>query len=196
MASTHSRSARGEAADAITCRAAESASDRSAVIKGEFTSDTVFDVVRSENGFTLRPVPLDPPVHKVFPDDEPESDEVPGDERRFVALDGDRVCGYVDTAYEPWNRRLTIVDIEVAGPYQGRGIGRTLMDHAVERARECGAGHVWLEVTNINGPAVRAYQRMGFGFCGLDTTLYSGTASEGETALYMSLPLAPSSDRT
>lgn len=197
VASTHSRSTRGAAAEAITYRAAESESDRSAVIKGEFTSDTVFEVVRSEYGFTLRPVPLDPPVHKVFPDDEPESDEVPGDsgdERRFVALDGDRVCGYVDTAYEPWNRRLTIVDIEVAGPYQGRGIGRTLMHHAVERARECGAGHVWLEVTNINGPAVRAYQRMGFGFCGLDTTLYSGTASEGETALYMSLLLDPPSD--
>ncbi|MFK8844366.1 GNAT family N-acetyltransferase [Streptomyces sp. Ac-502] len=189
MASTHSRSARGEAAEAITYRAAESERDRSAVIKGEFTSDTVFEVVRSEHGFTLRPVPLDPPVHKVFPDDESESDEATGDERRFVALDGDHVCGYVDTAYEPWNRRLTIVDIEVAGPYQGRGIGRTLMRYAVERARECGAGHVWLEVTNVNGPAVRAYQRMGFGFCGLDTTLYSGTASEGETALFMSLPL-------
>ncbi len=189
VASTHSRSARGEATEAITCRAAESDSDRSAVIKGEFTSDTAFEVVRTEEGFTLRPVPLDPPVHKVFPDDEPEKDEVSDGERRFVALDGDRVCGYVDTAYEPWNRRLTIADIEVAGPYQGRGIGRRLMEHAVERARECGAGHVWLEVTNINGPAVRAYQRMGFDFCGLDTTLYNGTASEGETALFMSLPL-------
>ncbi len=88
-------------AEAITCRVAESESDRSAVIKGEFTSDTAFEVVRSEDGFTLRPVPLDPPVHKVFPDDEPENDEVSDGERRFVALDGDRVCGYVDTAYEP-----------------------------------------------------------------------------------------------
>ncbi|WP_435835286.1 GNAT family N-acetyltransferase [Streptomyces albus] len=174
------------AVGAITYRVAESERDRSAVIKGEFSSDTVFEVVCSEEGFSIRPTRLDAPVHKVFPDDEPADEEASGDRRRFVALDGDHVCGYADTEYEPWNRRLTIADIEVAGPYQGRGIGRALMDHAIDWARSRGAGHVWLEVTNINAPAIRAYQRMGFTFCGLDTSLYSGTESEGETALFMS----------
>jgi len=172
----------------ITYCAAKSERDRSAVIRGEFTSDTLLEVIRSDDGFVLRPLQLDPPVHKVFPDDEPENDEDSEDDegnRRFVALDGDLVCGYVDTSYEPWNRRLTIADIEVARPYQGRGIGRALMDRAVGWARECGAGQVWLEVTNLNAPAVRAYQRMGFTLCGLDTSLYHGTESEGETALFM-----------
>ncbi|MFJ3903021.1 GNAT family N-acetyltransferase [Streptomyces sp. NPDC090025] len=184
-----------EPSSAVTYRVAASEKDRSAVIRGEFTSDTVFDVAASDSGFTLRPTRLDPPVHKVFPDDEPEAgteagaDEGSEGARRFVALDGELVCGYVDTTYEPWNRRLVIADIEVAAPYRSRGIGRALMRHAIGRARECGAGHVWLEVTNINAPAIRAYQRMGFAFCGLDTTLYNGTASEGETALFMSLAL-------
>ncbi|MFB7915772.1 GNAT family N-acetyltransferase [Streptomyces sp. NPDC056061] len=173
--------------DDITCRAAESERDKSAVIKGEFVSGAVFEVAVSESGFSLRLAELDPPVHKVFPDEEPEHAEVAEGGRRFVALDRDRVCGYVDTEYEPWNRRLTIADIEVAGPYRGRGIGRALMNHAIDWARECGAGHVWLEVTNINVPAIRAYERMGFVLCGLDTSLYSGTESDGETALYMSL---------
>ncbi|MFJ9113080.1 GNAT family N-acetyltransferase [Streptomyces sp. NPDC102283] len=181
-----SGSAGREAVEAITYRVAESEGDRSAVIKGEFSSDTVFEVVGSGSGFTIRPTRLDPPVHKVFPDDEPEGDRASEGKRRFIALDSDRVCGYVDTEYEPWNRRLLIADIEVAGPYQGRGIGRTLMSHAIDWARACDAGHVWLEVTNINAPAIRVYQRMGFTFCGLDTSLYSGTESEGETALYMS----------
>ncbi|MET9365343.1 GNAT family N-acetyltransferase [Streptomyces sp. NPDC006632] len=175
------------ATEAITYRVAESESDKSAVIKGEFSSDTVFEVVESGGGgFSIRPVRLDLPMRKVFPDDEPEGGEASAGERRFVALDGDRTCGYVDTEYEPWNRRLVIADIEVAGPYRGRGIGRTLMSHAIDWARACGAGHVWLEVTNVNAPAIRAYQRMGFAFCGLDTSLYSGTESEGETALFMS----------
>ncbi|MER5361648.1 GNAT family N-acetyltransferase [Streptomyces sp. NPDC002785] len=186
MTSPDSRSAERKPAKVITYRVVKSERDKSAVIKGEFSSDTVFEVVGSNDGFTIRPARLDPPVHKVFPDDEPEPDETSEGERRFVALDGELVCGYVDTEYEPWNRRLIIADIEVAGPYQGRGIGRTLMNHAIDWARECGAGHVWLEVTNINAPAIRAYQRMGFTFCGLDTSLYSGTESEGETALYMS----------
>ncbi len=96
------------------------------------------------------------------------------------------MCGYVDTEYEPWNRRLVVADIEVAGPWQGRGIG----PRADEPRRRAGAGvragHVWLEVTNINAPAIRAYRRMGFAFCGLDTTLYRGTASEGDGAVHES----------
>ncbi|MFD6464606.1 GNAT family N-acetyltransferase [Streptomyces goshikiensis] len=189
MISSDRGPAEHEAAGTITYRVAESERDKSFVIKGGFSSDTVFEVVGSEGGFTIRAARLDPPVHKVFPDDEPEAeaDESSGSERRFVALDGELVCGYVDTEYAPWNRRLIIADIQVASPYKGRGIGRTLMSHAIGCARERGAGHVWLEVTNINAPAIRAYQRMGFTFCGLDTSLYSGTESEGETALYMSL---------
>ncbi|MEU5398125.1 GNAT family N-acetyltransferase [Streptomyces sp. NPDC005963] len=187
MISSDRGTAERGAAEAITYRVAESERDRSAVLKGDFISKTVFKVVGSEGGFTIRPARLDPPVHKVFPDGEPEDDEASEGRRRFVALDGELVCGYVDTEYEPWNRRLIIADIEVAGPYRGRGIGRTLMSCAISWAQECGAGHVWLEVTNINAPAIRAYQRMGFTFCGLDTSLYSGTESEGETALFMSL---------
>ncbi len=188
VTTSDSASDAGGAAGAVTVRAAVDERERSAVIRGEFRSDTVYDVTVSESGFDLSPRPLDPPVHKVFPDDEPAG-EGPGNGHRIVAVAGERVCGYVDTEYEPWNRRLVVADIEVAGPWQGRGIGRALMSHAVERARACGAGHVWLEVTNINAPAIRAYRRMGFAFCGLDTTLYRGTASEGETALFMSLPL-------
>ncbi|WP_406637938.1 GNAT family N-acetyltransferase [Amycolatopsis sp. WGS_07] len=187
MTASDRRPAEPGAADDITYRVAENEREKSAVIKGEFISDTVFEVAGSESGFTLRPSKLDPPVHKVFPVDEPGEDaETAEGKRRFVALDGELVCGYVDTDYEPWNRRLTIADIEVASPYRGRGIGRALMNHAVDWARKRGAGHVWLEVTNINAPAVRAYQRMGFALCGMDTSLYHGTESEGETALFMS----------
>ncbi|WP_199443494.1 hypothetical protein [Umezawaea beigongshangensis] len=70
-----------------TCRAAESARDGSAVIGGEVSPDTVFDVVASEGDFTVRPTGLDPPVRKVFPDDESGVDETPETARRFVALD-------------------------------------------------------------------------------------------------------------
>ncbi|MFD5393857.1 GNAT family N-acetyltransferase [Streptomyces sp. NPDC127097] len=159
-----------------------------AAIDGSFTTDTIFEVTLTKDGFTMRPVQLATPIHKVFPDDEPEDEtdeEGPDDERTIVAVDRDEVCGFIVTEYSPWNRRLTIADIEVAATHRGRGVGRTLMDHALEHAGECGAGHLWLEVTNVNAPAIRAYQRMGFAFCGLDTSLYEGTESAGETALYM-----------
>lgn len=63
------------------------------------------------------------------------------------------------------------------------------MDHAVEFARACGAGHLWLEVTNVNAPAFHAYRRMGFRFCGPDTALYDGAPASGEQALSMAMAL-------
>ncbi|CAL9561181.1 GNAT family N-acetyltransferase [Streptomyces sp. enrichment culture] len=171
-------------------------------IDGSFTTRTVFEVEAREDGFALREVAVDPPLTKVFPDDDPESaggdageDGEDGDgggrRRVYVAVGPDReIAGYVAVAHAPWNRRLVVEDIEVAPAHRGRGVGRALMECAVAYARERGAGHLWLEVSNINAPAVHAYRRMGFALCGLDTTLYEGTASEGERALYMAMPCA------
>ncbi|MGW1864776.1 GNAT family N-acetyltransferase [Streptomyces mauvecolor] len=162
-------------------------------LDGSFTTSTVFEVSVSQHGFALREIPVDPPLTKAFPDDEPDDDDDDDDEdsgsRTFVAVGTDgRLAGFVAVSYSPWNRRLIVEDIEVAPRHRGRGVGRALMGRAVEFARECGAGHVWLEVTNVNAPAIHAYRRIGFAFCGLDTTLYADTASDGEQALYMSMP--------
>ena len=39
--------------------------------------------------------------------------------------------------------------------------------------------------TNLNLPGVQAYERLGFHLCGLDTSLYDATPSEGEVALFL-----------
>lgn len=168
--------------------------DRKAIeaIDGSFTTRTVFHVAVAEDRFALREVTVDPPIHKVFPPEDTDEGDSAGEDanrRTFVAVAEDgRPAGCCAVSYAPWNRRLTIENIEVAPDHRGRGVGRALVEHAVEFARERGAGHVWLEVTNINAPAIHAYRRMGFAFCGLDTALYDSTPSEGEQALYMSRP--------
>ncbi|MEU1675288.1 GNAT family N-acetyltransferase [Streptomyces roseifaciens] len=156
-------------------------------IDNSFTTPTVLEVSASGEGFSLRETPVDPPLRKVYPDE----DEEDGDEEThvIVALDGDALCGAVTLTHSAWNDRLVIADIRVAPGHRGRGIGPGLMEHALAHGRERGARTAWLEVTNVNAPAVRAYRRMGFALCGLDTSLYLGTASEGETALFMSRPL-------
>ncbi|MEV5508528.1 GNAT family N-acetyltransferase [Streptomyces orinoci] len=157
-------------------------------LDGSFTTGTVFQVTVTEGGFTLRELPVDPPLTKVFPEDTPDGDnEDDPDSRTFVAEGpAGGLAGFVTVSYSAWNRRLTIEDIEIAPEHRGRGVGRALMGLAADFAHERGAGHLWLEVTNVNAPAIHAYRRMGFTFCGLDTTLYGGTASQGEQALYMS----------
>ncbi|MGZ9929336.1 GNAT family N-acetyltransferase [Streptomyces sp. NC-S4] len=192
--------ARGSA-DAIVYRLARP-EDAGAIeaLDSSFTTTTVFEVSDPGSGdgagfgFLLREVPVDPPVHKVFPPEEHDEQVFGGgkdsdaDARTFVALDGDLLCGFAAVGYAPWNRRLTIEDIEVSPGHRGRGIGRALMDRAERFARERGAEHLWLEVSSVNAPAVHAYLRMGFTFCGLDTALYGGTPAAGEQALYMSRP--------
>ncbi|MFD7032313.1 GNAT family N-acetyltransferase [Streptomyces sp. NPDC059917] len=160
-------------------------------LDGSFTTASVFRVAVTADGFALREVPVDPPLTKVFPEDDGsgEEDGAQDGDHTVVAIGADgALAGFVTVSYNPWNRRLTIEDIEVAPEHRGRGVGRALMGRARDVAAEHGAGHVWLEVTNVNAPAVHAYRRMGFAFCGLDTALYLGTESEGEHALYMSAP--------
>ncbi|MEV8475340.1 GNAT family N-acetyltransferase [Streptomyces sp. NPDC051173] len=169
----------------VTYRAATSEDrKRAEAIDNSFTTDTVLEVTATDAEFRVTPVPVDPPVHKVYPDDEDETD---GEEHVIVAIDteGD-VCGAITLAYATWNCRLHIADLRVSPPHRGRGIGTALMERALTHGRDLAARTAWLEVTNVNAPAVRAYRRLGFALCGLDTSLYVGTESEGEVALFMS----------
>lgn len=144
----------------------------------------------SANGFTLNEKSVSFSIVKKFPlgdDTEVEDEE---ESARFVAVDaGGNPCGFIDLVFEAWNRRVVIADLELSPQYRRRGVGRQLVGLAADYGRELNARTLWLEVTNINAPAIRAYLRMGFKFCGLDTSLYRGTASEGEVAVFMSQDL-------
>lgn len=171
-------------------------SDQSALagLDDSFTTDYVYEVAAGDIGFGLRLVPVDPPLVKVFPDDGDAGETATGPDEagvhEIVAVDSDgSLRGFVAVAHERWNRRLVVRQITVDSAHRGRGIGGELMRRALAHGRAVGARTAWLEVASVNVPAVRAYRRMGFRLCGLDTTLYTGTASEGETALFMARPL-------
>ncbi|MFG2093913.1 GNAT family N-acetyltransferase [Streptomyces sp. NPDC048612] len=167
--------------------------DQIDALDDSFTTDTVYEVVAGDEGFALRSVFVDPPLVKVFPDDEDdegdEGDETDEGVHVEVAVDGGAVCGVVAVGVEEWHHRLVIHRIAVASTHRGQGVGAALMERACAYGSRLGARTAWLETTSVNVPAVRAYRRMGFALCGLDTTLYRGTPSEGETALFMSKEL-------
>jgi ribosomal protein S18 acetylase RimI-like enzyme len=101
-----------------------------------------------------------------------------------VALSEERAVGVVSTEYQAWNRRAIIWHLYVSVGRRRLGIGRRLVETALAAAREAGARTAWLETNNLNVPGVRAYERLGFRLCGLDTSLYDGTPAEGEVALF------------
>ncbi|MBI2434050.1 MAG: GNAT family N-acetyltransferase [Candidatus Hydrogenedentes bacterium] len=104
----------------------------------------------------------------------------------YVALVDGAVRGVIDVRFEAWNSRLIINHFYVDAPYRRQGIGRRLMECAMELGRSYGAGILWVETTNVNYPAVLAYRRLGFDLCGFDATFYEGTSAAGEFALFMS----------
>jgi ribosomal protein S18 acetylase RimI-like enzyme len=79
----------------------------------------------------------------------------------------------------------TIWDFYVDRPYRGNGIGRALMEHALQHGRERGAVTAWLETSNLNAPGVAVYRKLGFRICGFDLSLYRSTRSEDQFALFL-----------
>jgi ribosomal protein S18 acetylase RimI-like enzyme len=174
----------------IRIRAARLPDDAAAIerVDTSFTTDVVFEVDATGDGFSLRERRLPAPTAKRFPLDDVRSDERPWS-HGFVAEDGGACIGFAAAGLEPWNRRLVLWHLYVQPSARGRGVGRQLVERVVELARELGARHLWLETSNLNGPGVAAYRALGFTLTGIDVTLYDGTPAEGEVALFFSKPI-------
>lgn len=77
--------------------------------------------------------------------------------------------------------------IGVAPGQRGQGLGSVLLTAALSAASLAGACRLLLEVSEHNGPALRLYERHGFGVDGRRPGYYR----DGAAALLMSHPLAP-----
>ena len=151
-------------------------------------SDSVLEVTAGGDGFELTEVPVTPPVVKShdFLSELTEPHRVWS--HASVAVEGEQVIGFVSTFYQEWNRRQVLWGLYVDVDHRGRGVGRALMEVALDRGRQNGGRQLWLETQNTNVPAIRAYRAMGLALVGLDQTLYDGAVAH-ETALYFARPL-------
>ncbi len=86
----------------------------------------------------------------------------PLDPSGLVWLEGDEVIGNVSLRPASTPGGWMIGNVAVRADRRGRGIGRALMDAAVQMARERGGEWVGLEVRTDNEAAHRLYERMGF----------------------------------
>jgi len=87
------------------------------------------------------------------------------DNQVIVALLDGRVVGVLQLTFipglsQPW--RAQVENVRVDGEMRSLGIGRTLMEWVVERARERGCGLVQLTTNVARKDAQRFYQRLGF----------------------------------
>lgn len=65
-----------------------------------------------------------------------------------------------------------LLNISVAKPYQGQGLGRCLLSHVVAVSRHHNATNLFLEVRASNTTAIRLYESMGFCEMGIRRNYY------------------------
>ncbi len=82
-----------------------------------------------------------------------------------------------------------LLNISVRRDWQGRGVGRLLLDEAVAIARRHGMLSILLEVRPSNPRAAALYRRYGFIQIGLRKNYYPAANNQREDAIVMRLPL-------
>ena len=82
----------------------------------------------------------------------------------FVADEDGRIVGRLSVARDqhPASSHVADLGLMVAATHRRRGIGRGLLEAAVEWAREAGVRKLELHVFPHNEPAIRLYEEFGF----------------------------------
>jgi ribosomal protein S18 acetylase RimI-like enzyme len=84
-----------------------------------------------------------------------------------------------------WNRFAYVEDLVVNPEDRGLGVGRRLLEHGIQWARENQFPGVMLETQDDNVPACTLYQSCGFVLSGFDRNVYKAIhPNTRETALY------------
>jgi ribosomal-protein-alanine N-acetyltransferase len=88
----------------------------------------------------------------------------------LVALDGDRVAGYVGS--QSVLDQADMMNIAVHPDYRRQGIGRDLVLALSDALKEKGIRGLMLEVRASNAPAIALYEQLGFIQVGLRPNYY------------------------
>jgi streptothricin acetyltransferase len=125
------------------------------------------------------------PYEKRYPDDELDYSEYIGnpDKIIFMAYVDNKCVGQIRLRRN-WNKYCYIGDIAVAREYRGMGLGRELINAAIQWAKKGGMLGLMLETQDINLAACRFYHRCGFVLGAVDTMLYGNCPNKDEKALF------------
>ena len=82
----------------------------------------------------------------------------------FVAVDGGDVVARLSVARDPHPASAHVADLGlmVAASHRRRGVGRALLEQAVDWARSAGVRKLELHVFPWNAPAIALYESFGF----------------------------------
>ncbi|MVP00845.1 GNAT family N-acetyltransferase [Paenibacillus lutrae] len=89
----------------------------------------------------------------------------------FIALMKETVIGeYVLLPTRP--ETIELVNVAVAEEYQGQGVGKNLVNHAVKQARDSGYRTIEVGTGNSSVDQLALYQKCGFRMTGIDRDFF------------------------
>jgi ribosomal protein S18 acetylase RimI-like enzyme len=95
-----------------------------------------------------------------FPPLERGVDDILSSEEEFVgAFEGESLAGVLSVCPDEEGRGVSISSLVVHPTFQGRGLGRALVETVIERH---GAGEITVQTAAANTPALTLYSRFGF----------------------------------
>ena len=80
----------------------------------------------------------------------------------FVAEDNGKIVGYITTWQDQPAGIGHIPNVAIAPEYRGHGLGRQLIEHALEHFRRCGLSHAKIETLEQNEVGNHLYRSLGF----------------------------------
>ena len=82
----------------------------------------------------------------------------------FIAVSDGKIIGWCDISAldRPVFEHIGSLGIGVLAPYRGQGVGKALMDAALQKARLKGLTRIELTVREKNTSAIALYEKMGF----------------------------------
>ena len=135
-------------------------------------SKLVLSAENSKISYTV--VELPPYVKQYQPDEVDYSEYVFNpDKTIFLAYVDNEPAGQI-RIMKYWNGFVYIDDVAVDAKHRRQGIGRLLIQRAIEWARDKGFPGIMLETQNNNVAACRLYESCGFELGGFDVYLYKG----------------------
>lgn len=148
-----------------------------------FSTEYIYRVILNGISAEILETKLDAPLRKIYPLDV-ESD-IRAATFSVVAEINAVIAGFATAKYEHWNKRVVLTGIYVLLSSKHKGVGRALLNAVLDYTKTTPARCLWLETQNVNFPAIQFYTKLGFQFCGFDTTLYDNAETNlNEVAFY------------
>lgn len=130
----------------------------------EVSIETFNDTFKSQNS----PENMEAYLNKAFTEEQLKKELFNCASEFFFLYDQDEVAGYLKVnifdaqSEEIGEESLEIERIYIRNKFQGKGLGRHLMEKAIEVALSKNKKSIWLGVWEKNETAIRFYERNGF----------------------------------